>query len=443
MSRTPLGKVKIGFFSMEEESSYTIGGDDDSWVPGDSMAEALERYRFAVPGCTHRTPIRASGSNAFLLEREDGRIRRYIKLTPPPPSPAATAPPGGESSSSPAEEEEGGGHPSFSGLSCAPYGSHGLEIVQLSTEISSSPSRGPASEEAAAAAAAAAEAEAAAGVSKCSSFASRTVWSGRRGGSCSGASTGRMTDGSESVCTSAPATEDGDGSEDEAEAGDGAGGAGGSGWGGADAANDGDGAAESPATDDSSATPRRSKNKGGVNHRPGGRRAADGQGSAVASAAAAAMAAAASEANSPSHLFGFKVTGDENVPAGKTSFVIDLKTEFDIDFELQADSRPVVMFLPTGAVMANLANRREQISTWRKGRGQINRVPGRWLPEWVDVDFVAYRPGARCAFSVIFRQPTQAVRVVMDFERALGCEEGWPQWPTAPEGPGLAGDGVR
>ncbi|CAM9514608.1 unnamed protein product, partial [Hapterophycus canaliculatus] len=120
--------------------------------------------------------------------------------------------------------------------------------------------------------------------------------------------------------------------------------------------------------------------------------------------------------NPPSQLFGFKVTGDDNVPAGKTSFVIDLTTEFDVEDELRSDSRPLVMFLPTGAVMANLANRREQISRWRKGRGQINRVPGRWSPEWVDVEFVEYRAGSRCAFSVIFRQPTQAVRVVMNFE---------------------------
>ncbi|CAM9991222.1 unnamed protein product, partial [Laminaria digitata] len=117
----------------------------------------------------------------------------------------------------------------------------------------------------------------------------------------------------------------------------------------------------------------------------------------------------------PPQLLGVKVTGDANVPAGKTSFAIDLETQCDVDAELEADRRPVVLFLPSGALMANLANRRGQMSFWRKGRGQINRIPGRWSPEWVDVDFVAYKAGFSRAFSVVFRQPTQAVRVMMDF----------------------------
>ncbi|CAN0484933.1 unnamed protein product, partial [Scytosiphon promiscuus] len=56
-------------------------------------------------------------------------------------------------------------------------------------------------------------------------------------------------------------------------------------------------------------------------------------------------------------LIGVKVTGDPNVPAGKTSFAIDLEGHCDVDAELEADRRPVVLFLPTGALMANLANR--------------------------------------------------------------------------------------
>ncbi|CAB1103302.1 unnamed protein product [Ectocarpus sp. CCAP 1310/34] len=395
VSKTPTGRIKIGFFCLEKESALTIGGDNDSWVPGDSMAEALARYTFAIPGSTRRTPIRASGTKAFFLERNDGRTCRYVKLTAPPASS-----PGGAAA---------GAVKNLCGLWCAPYGSHGLEIIQLSTDPSCSPN-----EETAAAAVKAAT------VVKLSSLSQS--WAGGRGGrrgSVSGSSTSRVTDGSESVCTSTPAT-DADGSEADScdEAGgssEAAGGGGGGGGGGEDDSSDGHGDIESVLDDGCLASIARRKGNS-LHH---------------ADTATAGSGAGAGDASVPSQLFGFKVTGDDNVPAGKTSFVIDLSTDFDVDEELRSDSRPVVTFLPTGAVMANLANRRQQISCWRKGRGQINRVPGRWSPEWVDVEFVEYRAGSRCAFSVIFRQPNQAVRVVMDFERALGCEEEWPQWSAA------------
>lgn len=387
---------------MEKESSLTIGGDDNSWVPGDSMAEALARYTFAVPGSTRRTPIRASGTKAFILERNDGRTCRYVKLTAPP-------------ASSPEVAAAGTGA-NLCGLWCAPYGNHGLEIIQLSTDPSCSPD-----EEAAAAAAAAAGKAAA--VAKLSSLSQS--WAGGRGGgrgSVSGCSTSRMTDGSESVCTSTPAT-DMDGSEagscDEAGRSSEAAGGGG---GGDDDSSGGDGDVESVLDDGCLASIAKRKGNS-LQH---------------ADTATGGGGGGDDDANPPSQLFGFKVTGDDNVPAGKTSFVIDLSTEFDVDEELRSDSRPVVTFLPTGAVMANLANRRQQIACWRNGRGQINRVPGRWSPEWVDVEFVEYRAGSRCAFSVIFRQPNQAVRVVMDFERAFGYEEEWPQWPTAAPAPACA-----
>ncbi|CAM9932633.1 unnamed protein product [Ectocarpus sp. 13 AM-2016] len=388
VSKTPTDRIKIGFFCLEKESSLTIGGDDDSWVPGDSMAEALARYTFAIPGGTRRTPIRASGTKAFFLERNDGRTCRYVKLTAPPASSSGLA--------------AAGAVKNLCGLWCAPYGSHGLEIIQLSTDPSCSPDEKTAAAKAAT-------------VAKLSSMSQS--WAGERGGrrgSVSGCSISRMTDGSESVCTSTPAT-DADGSErgscDEAGGSSEAAGGGGGGGGGVDDdSSDGDGDVQSVLDDDCLVSIAR---RNSLHH---------------ADTATAGGGAGDSDASVPSQLFGFKVTGDDNVPAGKTSFVIDLSTDFDVDEELRSDSRPVVTFLPTGAVMANLANRRLQISCWRKGRGQINRVPGRWSPEWVDVEFVEYRAGSRCAFSVIFRQPNQAVRVVMDFERALGCEEEWPQW---------------
>lgn len=422
VSKASTGKIKIGFFSQEREFSLTIGGDDEDWVPGDSMAEAKARYTFGVAGNTKRSPIRASGAKAFFLEREDGRLCRYVKLTAPPssaspPPPSSSLSSGGACTAVSAAAAEcapaTAAVVNLCGLWCAPYGSHGLEIVQLSTDSSFSPFDGPA-----AAAALAVDVAAVADFSPSAASGARSSWSSR-------ASISRMTDGSESVCTSAPATDDGEGSEAESCCGEG-----GSGGSESDSGECGDGGdAESVAAANADDCPRAATRKRRKRHRSTNQQ----QPPPVAGTAAAAADsdATTTTTTTPSQLFGFKVTGDENVPAGKTSFAIDLSTGFDVDEELRSDSRPVVMFLPSGAVMANLANRREQISAWHKGRGQINRVPGRWLPEWVDVEFVAYRPGSRCAFSVIFRQPAQAVRVVMDFERALGCEEGWPRWPAA------------
>eukprot|EP00752_Nemacystus_decipiens_P003453 g3188.t1 len=437
VSKTAAGKIKIGFFSQEREFSLTIGGDDDDWVPGDSMAEAKARYTFAVPGNTKRSPLRASGARAFFLEREDGRVCRYVKLTAPlspssggsgssdmkrSSSTASTTSSTSTSTSRRAGAGVGGVQQSLCGLWCAPYGNHGLEIVQLSTDSSCSPF----DREAAAAVAA----DLAADAAEIANFppaggggdsAGRSSWSR--------SSISRMTDGTESVCTSAPATDDGDGSE----SGFGCGSDSDSGDGG-DAADESAAAASASSSVDCLRTTskrKRRRHRTNLHHQQQQAPAAAVCPGGEAGPAGAAAADGDATAAVPSQLFGFKVTGDENVPAGKTSFVIDLGTGFDVDEELRSDSRPVVMFLPSGAVMANLANRRDQISAWHKGRGQINRVPGRWLPEWVDVEFVAYRPGSRCAFSVIFRQPAQAVRVVMDFERAHGCEEGWPQWPAA------------
>lgn len=447
VSKTDTGRVKIGFFSQEREFSLTIGGGDDDWVPGDSMAEAKARYTFAVPGSTKRSPIRSSGSRAFFLEREDGRVCRYVKLTAPPLPPSSGEPAAAVSGGCGGGGGGGGGggasdDPSLlSGLWCAPYGSHGLEIIQLSTESSCSPFDG------------AADAEAAAAAAACAKSPTSGSAAAARSPSWSRASISRMTDGSESVCTSAPATDDGDGSEAGFSCGECSGGGNVSGLGGGSGSSDatsesdsGDDEAESSAAaaianakankgvdclSRTTTNKRRKRHRGGHHHH---NHLHDHQLPATAGAADTDADADAT-AVVPSQLFGFKVTGDENVPAGKTSFVIDLLTRFDVDEELRSDSRPVVMFLSSGAVMANLANRREQVTAWHKGRGQINRVPGRWLPQWVDVDFVAYRPGSRCAFSVIFRQPEQAVRVVMDFEKAHGCEEGWPQWPAAAVAP--------
>lgn len=363
-----------------------MGGN--GWVPGRSIGEAFLEHATAVPPAAERTPIRPAGRDAFYLERGGGRTCRFTKMTPPADPLLKTTP---ARNMVPAAVAEG-----LCGLWCAPYGSHGLEIIQLSVDPASAgaPTVGCKGRGATAAAAK---------PSRSSTRGNAYSWISR---STSEGSSNSSTS-SESACTSAPAT---DSSEE--------------GFGGSCSSMESDDSGDE--RDHAAAATTTRKRRANC--------CSDGYCSGDESGVAERMQNASTHHDDPNahpQLFGLKVTGDAHVPAGKTSFAIDLEKDCSVDAELEADTRPVILFLPSGAVMANLSNRREQISFWRKGRGQINRIPGRWSPEWVDVDFVVYQTGARCAFSVVFRQPTQAVRVIMDFERALGSKEEWPQWPTS------------
>jgi hypothetical protein len=99
-----------------------------------------------------------------------------------------------------------------------------------------------------------------------------------------------------------------------------------------------------------------------------------------------------------------KATGDRNVPAGNYSFIIDLSHSLDFAEEMQRDTRQVSVMspaLPTTSMVLNFSERRPSIAKWYRGKGQINRVPGVWAPEWVDCSLIIYEEllpstGARC-----------------------------------------------
>ena len=45
---------------------------------------------------------------------------------------------------------------------------------------------------------------------------------------------------------------------------------------------------------------------------------------------------------------------------------------------------------------------RDGVAGWYRGFGQLNARGGHWRPEWVTIDFVVWRPGSPCAFSVLW-----------------------------------------
>lgn len=417
MTKAGRHNVRVGFFSSEEEASATIGGD--GWVPGQSTGEAFLEYAVAVPTTAKRTTIRPSGKNAFFLDRGFGKTCRFTKIEASPTLPAATT------TTAAASRATGTNHrlhhsstppaallQNLCGLWSAPYGSHGLEIVQLSISHTSSPDASlEASVDGATRQQPLSLSSPSLGVKSENSRSIRGF-----------ASSSTKTSGSESVCTSGPAT---DSSSEEGCS---------SGFGSAaesdDCSSDEDNESESSKSFSSPTTKRAMRAAvptDSISMKPD-----QGVGEKELFSDADDDRIGLADPCVPLQLFGVKATGDANVPAGKTSFAINLDTTYDVGAQLDSDRRPVILFLPSGTVMANLANRRDKISFWCKGRGQINRVPGIWSPEWVDVDFVAYQPESRCAFSVVFKQPAQAVRVIMDFERTLGMKEEWPEWPTHP-----------
>lgn len=400
---TPQGNIKLGFFSLENDSHSTMGGYD--WKPGQSILEAFLERTSAIPSGKERTLIRPAGDSSFLMCRSDGQTQRYSMIEPPPPyQPLASLCTGQGLGGRLANAR------ALSGLWRAPYASHGFEIINISLD--------PPPHEADVSGLVAGI-EGASGSTKV------------RGRSSTGSSysSGKTTFG-ESTCTSEPATDSSDSGSGEScssmESDD-------------SCEEEEEGREKSP-TD----TPRTHAMVASPGFRDGGGGDSGGtsggddlddlsgsddddHGDAMVIDPVYNARSSNDDQSAARFLYGIKVTGDVNVPASKVSFAVDLGKRCDPIEELEADSRPVILFLPAGPVMANLANRGNQIAFWCKGRGRINRTPGRWVPESVDVDFIAYRPGSRRGFSVIFRQQTHVFRVIIDFERALSSSE-WPQW---------------
>lgn len=401
-STTPEGKIKLGFFSLEDDSLSTTGGY--GWKPGQSILEAFLERTSAIPSGKGRTPIRPAGDSSFLLCRSGGHTQRYSMIEPPPPyHPLASLCTGQGLSGRVANARV------LSGLWCAPYASHGFEIIHISLD--------PPPQEADVS-----------GLVAGIEGASGSTKVRRRSSTGSSCSSGKTTFG-ESTCTSEPATDSSDSGSGESC----------SSMESDDSCEEEEEGREKSTTD----TPRTHTMVASPGYRGGSGGGGtsgrddfddlsgsddDDNGDAMVIDSVYDTRSSNDDQSAAPFLYGVKVTGDVNVPAGKVSFAVDLGKGCDPVEELEADSRPVILFLPTGPVMANLANRGNQIAFWCKGRGRINRTPGRWVPDSVDVDFIVYRPGSRRGFSVIFRQQTHVLRLIMDFERALSSSEEWPRW---------------
>lgn len=97
-------------------------------------------------------------------------------------------------------------------------------------------------------------------------------------------------------------------------------------------------------------------------------------------------------------LRGLKVTGDRNVPNGQVSFCVDLSSSIDIAEAMQRETRPLVFQSAGGAYrQVFISSAASRVAGWYRGKGQINKYPDRWSPEWVDCSFMVYHKP--CDFS--------------------------------------------
>lgn len=101
---------------------------------------------------------------------------------------------------------------------------------------------------------------------------------------------------------------------------------------------------------------------------------------------------------------GLKVIGDPNVPAARHSFVVNLTDSPLRITQVTRDPRPCVSFqFPTGMSLVSLVDREYQIECAFAGKGQINREPGIWEPEFLDISFVVYKPHSNINGQTNFR----------------------------------------
>lgn len=115
-------------------------------------------------------------------------------------------------------------------------------------------------------------------------------------------------------------------------------------------------------------------------------------------------------------LNGCKVTGDANVPAGKVSFQIDLRTRQDMPF---ADNRPLISFSTSPPRITTLNLLRNDIAFACKGIGCTNHNPPIWNPIWVNLQFLVYKRkifDKPIAFSVVFEDPDSNFMHCIDFD---------------------------
>eukprot|EP01036_Dinobryon_divergens_P029447 gene29447-38542_t len=118
-------------------------------------------------------------------------------------------------------------------------------------------------------------------------------------------------------------------------------------------------------------------------------------------------------------LHGLKVTGDPNVPAGNISFCINMSVSMNPQAAIERDRRTIVSFPANSREpeFISLRHRADNIASWFRGYGQINRKPPTWNPEWVGCSLILYQSpllsGAR--FTILWDNETEYYRHAMDF----------------------------
>jgi hypothetical protein len=116
---------------------------------------------------------------------------------------------------------------------------------------------------------------------------------------------------------------------------------------------------------------------------------------------------------------GLKVTGDPNVPAAQLSFTVDVTNSREFYSWIVSDRRPIIFFSNNGVVDATLMSERQtNIRAAYRGKGQINRLPDVWDPEWVDLTLVIYNDPTTsngATFSIVWDDIGEPYRHLMDF----------------------------
>jgi hypothetical protein len=115
---------------------------------------------------------------------------------------------------------------------------------------------------------------------------------------------------------------------------------------------------------------------------------------------------------------GLKVTGDPNVPAAQLSFTVDVTDSREFYSWIVEDRRPIIFFSNNGVVDATLMSERQSnIRAAYRGKGQINRLPNVWDPEWVDLTLVIYNDSSSngATFSIVWDDIGEPYRHLMDF----------------------------
>lgn len=123
-------------------------------------------------------------------------------------------------------------------------------------------------------------------------------------------------------------------------------------------------------------------------------------------------------------LNGLKITGDPNVPAAQLSFTVDVTHPKNFYSWILSDTRPIILFTENGIVdVTVMIDRQNNIQAAYRGKGQINREPATWDPEWVDLTLIVYNNSCSArgaSFSIVWDDVGETYRHLMDFSTFQG-----------------------